>query len=98
MSTSVKKTTGNLPGPGPGRPKGVPNKVTIKRAAEIAASGLTPLDYMLSILRDEKQSQEDRFAAAEKAAPYCHAKLAAMTLSGDENAPLKHVFEWLNPA
>lgn len=28
MSEPVKKTRGNLPGPGPGRPKGVPNKTT----------------------------------------------------------------------
>ena len=26
--TSVKKTGCNLPGPGPGRPKGIPNKIT----------------------------------------------------------------------
>ena len=28
MSDPVKKTKSNLPGPGPGRPKGVPNKVS----------------------------------------------------------------------
>ena len=40
--------------PGAGRKKGSPNKVTAAREAEIAASGLTPLDYMLGILRDKK--------------------------------------------
>ncbi len=30
-----------------GRKKGTPNKLTAKRQAEIAESGLTPLDYML---------------------------------------------------
>lgn len=61
-----------------GRVKGTPNKVTLKKEAEIAASGLTPLDYMLSILRDERRPDEERFEAAKHAAPYCHAKLASV--------------------
>lgn len=36
---------------GGGSRKGIPNKATAKREAEIAASGLTPLDYMLSVMR-----------------------------------------------
>jgi hypothetical protein len=28
VSASVRKTANNLPGPGPGRPKGLPNKTT----------------------------------------------------------------------
>jgi hypothetical protein len=73
-----------------GRSKGTPNKVTERREAEIAASGLTPLEYMLGILRDPKQDQSARFAAAEKAAPYCHAKLAAVTIGGDPDNPVVH--------
>jgi hypothetical protein len=37
---------------------------------------LTPLDHMLQVLRDPFQAAERRDWAAEKAAPYCHAKLA----------------------
>jgi hypothetical protein len=37
-----------------GRKKGAPNKATAAKAAAIEASGLTPLDYMLSVMRDEK--------------------------------------------
>jgi hypothetical protein len=36
-----------------GRAKGTPNRASVERQAAIAASGLTPLDYMLAILRDE---------------------------------------------
>jgi hypothetical protein len=36
-----------------GRQKGTPNKITAKREAEIAASRLTPLEYMLGIVRAE---------------------------------------------
>lgn len=69
--------------PGAGRPKGTPNKATAARQAEIAASGLTPLDYMLAILRDETKDEAARFEAAKAAAPYVHPKLAAVEHSGE---------------
>lgn len=68
-----------------GRQKGVPNKATIARQAEIAASGLTPLDYMLSVLRDEATDPVARLDAAKAAAPYVHPKLSATELSGSLN-------------
>jgi len=70
------------PRPGAGRKAGTPNKATAERQAEISASGITPLDYMLNILRDETKGSEDRMWAAEKAAPYVHPKLAAIDHSG----------------
>jgi hypothetical protein len=79
-----------------GRQKGTPNKM---REAEIAASGLTPLDYMLGILRGETPPGLDpsvaiaretlRFEAAKAAAPYCHPRLQAVTLGGDPDNPIK---------
>jgi hypothetical protein len=82
-----------------GRGKGTPNKVTAKREAEIAAAGLTPLDYMLSIMRSEHpegagpeviQAREElRFEAAKAAAPYVHPRLQTTTLAGDPENPLK---------
>ena len=59
-----------------GRQKGTPNKVTVEREAEIASSGLTPLEHFLEILRDNGRQDKERFAAAVAAAPYCHPKLA----------------------
>ena len=61
---------------GAGRKPGVPNKVTVEREAEIASSGLTPLEYFLKILRDPSRQHKERFAAAVAAAPYCHPKLS----------------------
>ena len=57
-----------------GRQKGTANKITVKRAAEIAESGKTPLDFMLSVLRDEDASIKERMWAAVAAAPYVHPK------------------------
>lgn len=70
------------PRSGAGRKPGSPNKASAERQAEIASSGITPLDYMLTILRDETKSVEDRMEAAKAAAPFVHPKLAAVELSG----------------
>lgn len=63
---------------GGGSRKGRPNKAAAARAAEAAKSGLTPLDYMLRILRDSKADVSRRDWAAEKAAPYVHPRLASL--------------------
>jgi hypothetical protein len=68
-----------------GKPKGIRAKATVAREAEVKASGLTPLDYMLSKLRDENASDEDRKWAAQNAAPYVHPKLSTVdaNVTGD---------------
>ena len=58
-----------------GRKKGTPNKASIARQEAIAASGLTPLDYMLSVMRDEAAEPGARLDAAKAAAQYVHPKL-----------------------
>lgn len=80
---------------GAGRRPGIPNKRTAEKAAEVEASGLTPLDYMLSLMRNEELVCETRFEAAKAAAPYVHAKLANVdaTVSGKDGGPI--VFTWL---
>lgn len=64
--------------PGAGRKAGSPNKATAERQKAIEESGLTPLEYMLTIMRDEAMTPESRFEAAKAAAPYVHPKLAAV--------------------
>ena len=61
-----------------GRRKGTPNKATAVRQAEISASGTTPLDFMLEVMRDDQNDLATRLDAAVKAAPYVHPKLAAI--------------------
>ncbi|WP_424630723.1 hypothetical protein [Bradyrhizobium sp. SYSU BS000235] len=48
-----------------------------------AIRDLSPVDYMLSILRDKTQSQVDRMDAAKAAAPYLHARLSGVKHSGE---------------
>lgn len=61
-----------------GRQKGIPNRKTAETVARIEESGLTPLDYMLGILRDETADAGQRFEAAKHAAPYVHPKLSSI--------------------
>jgi hypothetical protein len=67
-----------------GRKKGTPNKATAAKANAIAQSGLTPLDFMLSVLRDEKQASDIRLDAAKAAAPYVHPRRAPVNSEGDD--------------
>ena len=67
-----------------GRKKGVPNKANIARQQAIAESGLTPLEFMLSVMRDETNDRRDRMYAANAVAPYVHPKLANIEV-GNKN-------------
>jgi len=74
-----------------GRQKGTPNKATARREREIAKSGLTPLEYMLKVMRNEKADPARRDDMAKAAAPYVHPKLAAVQHTGRNGGPIQHV-------
>lgn len=64
-----------------GRQKGTPNKATVlkvKAAKKAGAQGLTPLDYMLKVMRNPKAAEARRDWAAAASAPYIHPKLATL--------------------
>ena len=46
---------------------------------------ITPVEFMLKQMRDPNLSLETRMDAAKSAAPYVHAKLAALPVQGDGN-------------
>src|ERR1700757_3866137 len=64
-----------------GRQKGTPNKSTaLKKAALSAAAAdptMTPLQFLLGIMRDPKAPTELRVQVARTAAPLVHGKLRA---------------------
>jgi hypothetical protein len=45
--------------------------------------GISPLEYMLGLLRNATLPTEDRFEAAKAAAPYVHARLSAVEAKHD---------------
>jgi hypothetical protein len=73
-----------------GRQKGVANKRTREIADAAVKEGLTPLEYMLAVLRDENAATERRDEMARAAAPYIHPRLsnveAKVAVTGHEAA------------
>lgn len=70
-----------------GRQKGTLNKITIDTIKKVEDSGLTPLQYMLDIMRDPLQEGPIRLDAAKSAAPYVHPKLANIEVGNLNNVP-----------
>ena len=73
---------------GAGRKPGAATRMNEEARKRAAEGGLMPLDYMLSILRDENVAREERMDAAKAAAPYVHAKLASVEHKGDGGGPM----------
>ena len=69
-----------------GRPKGSKNR----DMAALAAGGITPLEYMLSVVRDPAVEYRRRDQMAQAAAPYLHARLASTEIKGDDDHPIAH--------
>jgi len=62
-----------------GRKAGGYNTRSREIAAKAAEGGLTPLEYMLQVMRDENECNERRDQMAFAAAPYIHPKLNAIS-------------------
>ena len=80
--------------PGAGRPKGGANKLNDEARAKALDGGTTPLEYLLAVMRDTGLDRDTRIDAAKAAAPYVHARLAAVEHSGDKDKPIAHTVTW----
>ena len=83
--------------PGSGRPKGAKNRRTLmlEEGNRLASKGgLTPLEHLLSVMRDETKPLRDRLEAAKAAAPYCHPRLSVQYVTADEEGQMTHA-EWV---
>ena len=74
---------------GAGRKPGSVARMDAAARRKALDSGMTPLDYLLSIMRDESEEKRERLDAAKAAAPYCHARLASTELSGPNGGPIQ---------
>lgn len=83
--------------PGAGRPAGAANKRTREIADKLVSEGLSPLEYMLSVMRDEGADKERRDEMAKAAAPYVHPRLTAIT-APDGKSPARLEVVWLGPS
>jgi hypothetical protein len=66
-----------------GRQKGTPNKKTVLHNAALSAAAadpnVSPLDYLLNVMRRQTLPLETRIAAAREALPFFHSKRQAST-------------------
>jgi hypothetical protein len=62
-----------------------PNKLLY--AGEAAASDLSPLDLMLSVMNDPTATTKIRMAMAARALPYCHSRLKSVEPPRQATAP-----------
>ena len=62
-----------------GRKMGSLNKKTLLRAKTAQSLGLSPLEFLLSVVRDETKDVAIRLDAAKCAAPYLHPRLQTTT-------------------
>lgn len=83
---------------GAGRKAGSSTTKTREIADKAAQEGITPLEYMLHVMRNEPREDMEprdylqavvlRFEAAKAAAPYIHPKLSAVEVTGSEGGPV----------
>jgi hypothetical protein len=64
--------------PGAGRPKGSVSRRSIEVLSAAVLEGVSPVEYMLKILRNENADAKERAWAAEKSAPYLHPRPAPL--------------------
>lgn len=87
---------------GAGRKKGETPTTRVRRelAASVVAQGITPLEIMMTTMRDlwsdagtgktvNLGKRMQACAIAEKVAPYCHPKLSAIEHTGPEGGPIQ---------
>lgn len=101
--TEVKKTSKKLfpGGPGPGRPKGMPNKVTIEFRDTVRALLESNSENVALWLSQVANGVGDKEPAPEKAldllaklAEYAAPKLARTEHVGDAEKPVQTVIRW----
>ena len=79
-----------------GRKTGSVAKIDHAARKTAHAGGITPLEFLLAIMRDDTENRGARLDAAKAAAPYCHAKVSAasnVNISGTQRLEVS----WLPP-
>lgn len=68
---------------GAGRKVGSVTKKNREIAEKVLSEGISPLEYLFSVMRDETLEQRERMAAAIAAAPYSHARLSSVEMNAN---------------
>jgi hypothetical protein len=71
---------------GAGRKLGAVTRITAQARKRALESGISPLDYMLKVMRNAKAETKRRDDMAKAAAPFCHTR--AIEHSGPNRGPI----------
>lgn len=80
---------------GAGRTLGAPNKITQEAREKALQGGISPLDYMLEVMRTSIDP-EVRLDAAKAAAPYVHPRITSVQ-GGEKPVDVSLSVQWANP-
>jgi hypothetical protein len=103
LKTKRKPTGAAALGAGPGRPKGMPNKVTIEfrqTVSDLLAKNHENVSKWLELVaegdpeRDIRPDPAKALDLVSKLAEYAAPKLNRTVIAGDQDAPLKTVIAW----
>ena len=80
---------------GAGRPSGARNKRPTYQAVKAMMVGeQSPLDFLLDVMRDDRNDVQLRVMAAKAAAPYIHRQLKSVEQTGEGGGPQRVVVNW----
>ena len=74
---------------GAGRKAGSVSKRTQAIAEKAFERGMTPLEFMLDVMRDTRQEMSLRMDAAKASASYMHPRLAAVEVTGKDGGAIE---------
>jgi hypothetical protein len=101
MNKQTSSNFGNLPGAGPGRPKGSVNKATqgVREMISMVAEQNAPkfAEWLNRVAEGDEKNRPDPGKAAElylKAIEYHIPKLARTEVSGTDGGPIETVIKW----
>lgn len=78
---------------GSGRKQGSASSKTREVADKAASEGITPLEFMLKVMRDEQAPKAERLDMAKAAAPYIHPRLSSVEakVEGEVKATVRSI-------
>jgi hypothetical protein len=81
-----------------GRKLGSVQKKIRAELAAVSENGRMPIDYALSIMNNEKETYERRFAACALVMPFIHPRLNAIAMAHTNAEPIKEITWRILPA
>lgn len=91
LESNQEKSSHGGPRKGSGRKTGSLTAKTRDIAIKSIESGISPLEYMISVMRNEGNDPRERLDAAKSSAPYMHPRLNSVEVSGPNGGAIQSI-------